>query len=247
MLRTLTTRKGFTLIELLVVIAIIAILAAILFPVFARARAKAQQTVCLSNMKQQTLGILMYASDHEETLPMAYVSTEHSPQWTGQAPDGTVCLRYWYPLAVHPYVKNQDIWRCPSQKGDGLDIWDDPDYPEYLYWAPRHSATNKWMLGPDWRDKCASEGPPTSPESPSTCGPVRLSIAECPADTLLAFDYPNALGTYFLHAQPQLVREENRVHGDGVNCTFADGHAKHHRFDGYEGQWFTRACDSSGL
>lgn len=63
------TRRGFTLIELLVVIAIIAILAAILFPVFARARAKALQNNCLSNVKQLTLGIIMYASDYDEKFP----------------------------------------------------------------------------------------------------------------------------------------------------------------------------------
>ena len=66
---TRTTSKGFTLIELLVVIAIIAILAAILFPVFARARAKAQQTACLSNVKQLTLAVLMYAEDYDQHLP----------------------------------------------------------------------------------------------------------------------------------------------------------------------------------
>jgi prepilin-type N-terminal cleavage/methylation domain-containing protein len=64
--------RGFTLIELLVVIAIIAILAAILFPVFARAREKARQTSCLSNVKQLTLGILMYAQDYDERLPFGY-------------------------------------------------------------------------------------------------------------------------------------------------------------------------------
>ncbi len=67
---TLTTgRKGFTLIELLVVIAIIAILAAILFPVFSKARAKAQQTACLSNIKQVDLALLMYVSDWDSTFP----------------------------------------------------------------------------------------------------------------------------------------------------------------------------------
>ena len=63
-------RRGFTLIELLVVIAIIAILAAILFPVFARAREKARQSSCLSNVKQLTLGILMYADDYDEKFPV---------------------------------------------------------------------------------------------------------------------------------------------------------------------------------
>ena len=66
-------RKGFTLIELLVVIAIIAILAAILFPVFAKAREKARQTSCLSNVKQIALGMLMYAQDYDERLCAGYV------------------------------------------------------------------------------------------------------------------------------------------------------------------------------
>jgi prepilin-type N-terminal cleavage/methylation domain-containing protein len=67
----MTRQQGFTLIELLVVIAIIAILAAILFPVFARAREKARQTSCLNNVKQLTLAIMMYAQDYDETYPYA--------------------------------------------------------------------------------------------------------------------------------------------------------------------------------
>ena len=76
---------GFTLIELLVVIAIIAILAAILFPVFARAREKARQTSCLSNVKQITLGIRMYAMDYDETMVRNAVAV-----YDFEAPDGTM-------------------------------------------------------------------------------------------------------------------------------------------------------------
>jgi len=92
--------RGFTLIELLVVIAIIAILAAILFPVFARAREKARQTSCLSNVKQIALGILMYAQDYDEVLVPMQNTTSSSSRW--------------YNL-LQPYVKNMQIFRCPSK------------------------------------------------------------------------------------------------------------------------------------
>ncbi len=97
-------RKGFTLIELLVVIAIIAILAAILFPVFARAREKARQTNCLSNEKQLLLGLLQYAQDYDETLPHAY--RYNVP---GFSPAG----EYWDGV-IEPYLKNTQVTVCPS-------------------------------------------------------------------------------------------------------------------------------------
>ncbi|MHB8994350.1 MAG: DUF1559 family PulG-like putative transporter [Armatimonadota bacterium] len=90
-------RRGFTLIELLVVIAIIAILAAILFPVFAKAREKARQTSCLSNVKQLATAWLSYAQDYDECLPMS--------EWGG----------YWG-LTVLPYAKNTQMFVCPSDR-----------------------------------------------------------------------------------------------------------------------------------
>ena len=88
-------RKGFTLIELLVVIAIIAILAAILFPVFAQAREKARAISCTSNMKQLGLSVLMYVQDYDEMYPMG-------------------CWDNWWnnwPTTVQPYVKNMQVFR----------------------------------------------------------------------------------------------------------------------------------------
>ncbi len=99
-------RKGFTLIELLVVIAIIAILAAILFPVFAQARDKARQAACLSNTKQLGLGIAQYIQDYDEALPMG------GYRWAA-TPSGEVQSR-WY-RDVFPYVKNVGVFTCPSQ------------------------------------------------------------------------------------------------------------------------------------
>ncbi|MHB1461542.1 MAG: DUF1559 family PulG-like putative transporter [Armatimonadota bacterium] len=108
-------RNAFTLIELLVVIAIIAILAAILFPVFAQAREKAKQASCLSNQKQIGLAVMMYAQDFDETYPMAYYyinganSANGYVQWTG---------------LVDPYIKQKSsasgVWTCPSHTLHGF-------------------------------------------------------------------------------------------------------------------------------
>jgi len=95
-------RRGFTLIELLVVIAIIAILAAILFPVFAKAREKARQSSCLSNIKQITLGALQYAQDYDERMVPNF----------SYAPPG-VNLFWWYDM-LQPYMKNTQLTLCPS-------------------------------------------------------------------------------------------------------------------------------------
>jgi prepilin-type N-terminal cleavage/methylation domain-containing protein/prepilin-type processing-associated H-X9-DG protein len=104
-------RNGFTLIELLVVIAIIAILAAILFPVFAQARESARKTVCLSNMKQISLGALMYAQDYDETFAVEREPNEYDPGYNNgdiQSISGT--WRYF----IQPYIKNTQIFHCPD-------------------------------------------------------------------------------------------------------------------------------------
>ena len=94
------TRRGFTLIELLVVIAIIAILAAILFPVFARARERARQTSCASNLKQITLAVMMYVQDYDERMPMAVA--------------GVPPTIFMFSELLNPYIMNDHIWDCPS-------------------------------------------------------------------------------------------------------------------------------------
>lgn len=92
-------KRGFTLIELLVVIAIISILAAILFPVFARARENARRASCQSNLKQIGLGILQYKQDYDERFPFGY------DQFSG----------VFWPTIIQPYVKNDQIFNCPSE------------------------------------------------------------------------------------------------------------------------------------
>src|SRR5207244_1796565 len=101
--------RGFTLIELLVVIAIIAILAAILFPVFAQAREQARMSTCLSNFKQIGLGVQMYLQDWDGTYPMNRIS---------QFPGGSECngkgKMVTWKSETQPYVKNIAVFKCPS-------------------------------------------------------------------------------------------------------------------------------------
>ncbi|MFO8080711.1 MAG: prepilin-type N-terminal cleavage/methylation domain-containing protein, partial [Armatimonadota bacterium] len=108
-------RRGFTLIELLVVIAIIAILAAILFPVFARSREKARQSSCLSNLKQIATATLMYTQDYDETMPLYYRNSGIPLVLTAQS-------------RIQPYMKNEQIWVCPSGH-DTYTYFEDEGYP----------------------------------------------------------------------------------------------------------------------
>jgi prepilin-type N-terminal cleavage/methylation domain-containing protein/prepilin-type processing-associated H-X9-DG protein len=108
-----TRRTGFTLIELLVVIAIIAILAAILFPVFAQAREKARAISCLSNMKQIGLGLAMYVQDYDETMPSAFIcASDVNGSTDNSCATGSGVVSYEYQL--NPYIKNKAIFVCPS-------------------------------------------------------------------------------------------------------------------------------------
>ncbi|MCW3051327.1 MAG: prepilin-type N-terminal cleavage/methylation domain [Chthonomonadales bacterium] len=120
---------GFTLIELLVVIAIIAILAAILFPVFAKARESARRTVCVSNVKQIGLGWMMYVQDYDETFPPS--NSPANSQWgpsttfTGKYPckpcrphlKTNDAVIYDPTIYAMPYIKSIDLFKCPSDVG----------------------------------------------------------------------------------------------------------------------------------
>jgi len=115
-MRILTKKQGFTLIELLVVIAIIAILAAILFPVFAQAREKARQITCLSNLKQIGLATLMYCQDNNNQIPSQRAYSEDNEQ---------VYEAFQVAAKLEPYAKSEGIFKCPdSHIAIGTVNWD---------------------------------------------------------------------------------------------------------------------------
>ncbi len=113
-------QRGFTLIELLVVIAIIAILAALLFPVFATARGKAREIACVSNLRQIGLSIKMYAQDYDELYPWAVDPTDKfTPQIWSAFPDFQAQIPNMPMIheALQTYIKSPELFRCPGDAG----------------------------------------------------------------------------------------------------------------------------------
>jgi len=200
--------RGFTLIELLVVIAIIAILAAILFPVFARAREKARQASCLSNVKQLGLGVQMYVQDYDECLPIAMYQS------------GAVIVTVFD--AVTPYVKNQQIASCPSKSGSFVlpngtgPLGGEMDMsligkPKYSYGFNAHIIYNP---GPGY------------PSTTASLGAIQL-----PSETPLFYDaYSYQAQHDFAHPGPMNPTDVGFGvawrHNQAANVVFVDGHAK---------------------
>jgi prepilin-type N-terminal cleavage/methylation domain-containing protein/prepilin-type processing-associated H-X9-DG protein len=198
--------RGFTLIELLVVIAIIAILAAILFPVFAKAREKARQSSCSSNLKQIALGFLQYAQDFDERLPTDWVTLPPGTAWTD---------RYSWRAAIYPYIKNTQLFTCPSDSyvyqgalagqclnGEGTIPGSYGDNTVHYNSAVPHPPGTTWC----------PLGTIASPAELILCGDSsggshQISFA---ADTL-----------GFVRTDAGALR-----HNEGANYGFADGHVK---------------------
>ncbi|MFQ6132782.1 MAG: DUF1559 domain-containing protein [Armatimonadota bacterium] len=216
--------SGFTLIELLVVIAIIAILAAILFPVFAKAQEKARAASCLSNMKQITLAILMYVSDHDSRFPEG----RYPPTPTG---GGGGPALYSYRCAVMPYARNHELWFCPSRMDFGNKWQGNCPDPSG---TPRRSSISINRIHE--YDETAE-----NPEPPMGKSEGRIYAA---ADTILLCD-DNPSGPLFwvplraagrsdteisanqnLWLNPNAIANPTVRHLGGMNYAFCDGHGK---------------------
>jgi len=175
------------LIELLVVIAIIAILAAILFPVFAQARAKARAITCTSNLKQLSLGLLMYAQDYDETLPQWHWDEHYnagSPRDGGVVNDATTL--WWN--AIFPYVKSVGVYNCPDNKYNQTTC-QDGHWGWFNTCNPNDPTT--WPHGMNQAFANAVVG--YGAQEPTTYDHPKLSAMNRPAETLLVADMDTSL------------------------------------------------------
>jgi prepilin-type processing-associated H-X9-DG protein len=206
------------LIELLVVIAIIAILAAILFPVFARAREKARQTSCLSNVKQLALGFIMYSSDSDERFPYW--------NWGNRKCGGAGHPTYLWYMTIYPYVKNAQLYACPSTSGNNKCANNATEYPGIGIIPVVNYALNE-------------------PISAGCCG-RNYKDMQFPAETLLIGDARSSLGGWHPPDPPSILwryatteggtcacgsgnsapDDSQARHNAGSNIGFCDGHAK---------------------
>jgi prepilin-type N-terminal cleavage/methylation domain-containing protein/prepilin-type processing-associated H-X9-DG protein len=216
--------QGFTLIELLVVIAIIAILAAILFPVFARAREKAQQASCASNVRQLVLAMLMYVQDYDERFP----------RWDYGCGNGDPNQWMWYE-STYPYYKNYDLLSCSNNfRGPECcaNIWGRafpvrPDYGmnEYLHCA---GPSLGQLAAPAGLMVIADCSLPLSGWPGTVCGVPDLlgricGAAECGWNTW---------------CPASTFNEDWARHNGGENIGFADGHVKWAKWSNINGSMF---------
>lgn len=214
-------RVGFTLIELLVVIAIIAILAAILFPVFAKAREKARQSSCQSNLKQIGLALMQYSQDYDERFPLAGNGTD----------DANIAVtvsgwRGWVSNTIAPYVKNTQLFACPSDSTNNYNV--------SVTTIPSGDS-RFYRVSYGFNYSALGNGTTASATNVPGAGGMMSALVR-PAELCVMWDSQNRWsdGTNCWSRDIAQAIANNDTYGQRhnsqANFLFADGHAKTHKF-----------------
>lgn len=227
-MKSQNTYRGFTLIELLVVIAIIAILAAILFPVFAQAREAARKTACLSNMNQIGKGLLMYVQDYDEQYPCVGPGTSSSAITTtdmygNTSPGGDwLEIRFWSGM-IMPYVKNTQVFFCPSGTRENSV----PKLP-----APTYSSNTKTIRELGFvLENIAWNYDGLTPRYNGT-----IAALDFPSETMMLMDAAESgIGAWGRNSRTRLtahIQYAAKRHHGMANIGYADGHTKATKVEG---------------
>ncbi len=203
-------KRGFTLIELLVVIAIIAILAAILFPVFAKAREKARTSNCSSNHKQLALGMLQYTQDYDERLPSAGNGNQSTPIIPGDTIFNNNAGLYYRSWAsnIYPYVKSVQLYVCPSTTYTNYGVAYGVPFTCLNSAGTRTTLFNRVLM---------------------------VSLAELlqPSQSLMISEKGEGGGYQYIISNEHYACRDS--HNEGANVAYFDGHVKWLRFE--RGDW----------
>jgi len=218
-------RAAFTLVELLVVIAIIGILASILFPVFGRAREAGRRASCQSNLKQIGLGLLQYSQDYDEILIADWYGTTPTSGPEATQPLSEPTVSYKWMDAAFPYIKNEQVFVCPSAVAPTTTGLPDPSKP----WRYYRTLTNptedygSYTITHGYGANQATRTPPVSHPHPLIGDLVSLARVEDAARTVWVSDGD---GAFFCEVEADGLGHLVARHLDTVNSLFVDGHVK---------------------